>query len=56
MIKLKGMIWMGDVTKKKACRILMGKTEGNRTLQRQRHGWITKRCNLEIRLEWYVMD
>jgi hypothetical protein len=44
---------MGE--KRNACRILVGKPEGNRPLGRPRHRWVDNiKMDLRDRMEWIV--
>jgi hypothetical protein len=60
MIKTRKMRWAGHVArmgeKSYACRILVGKPEGKRTLGRPRRGWVDN-IKIDLReIEWDGMD
>jgi hypothetical protein len=60
MIKSRKMIWAGHVgrmaEKRNPCRILVGKPEGKRPLERQGRKWVDN-IEMDIReIEWCGMD
>jgi hypothetical protein len=60
MIKSRRMSWAGHVScmgsKRNACRMLVGKPEGKRPLERPRHRW-EDNIKMDLReVGWGVMD
>jgi hypothetical protein len=60
MIKSRGMIWAGHVTrmeeKRKPYRIFVGEPEGKRPLRRLRHRWVDN-IKMDLReIRWDDMD